>query len=194
MALREEDLGAQLLVLEPLFDEFSPAEVAAAAIALLRRRLAPGPTPSAAAPRAAAGAAAHAVPATESGPAPATWARLFVGLGSRDAIRPGDLVGAIAGEADIPGSSVGRIDIRDNFSIVEVQAEVADKVIGALNGTTMKGRSLRVDYDRGGDRGRGAGDGQRRGGRRPDGGGGRGEGGPRGGTRRTLVRRPRASE
>jgi ATP-dependent RNA helicase DeaD len=192
-ALREEDLGAQLLVLEPLFDEFSPAEIAAAAIALLRRRPASGPTPSAAAPRAAAGPAAHAVPATESGPAPATWARLFVGLGSRDAIRPGDLVGAIAGEADIPGSSVGRIDIRDNFSIVEVQAEVADKVIGALNGTTMKGRSIRVDYDRGGDRGRGAGDGQRRGGKRPDG-GGRGEGGPRGGTRRTLVRRPRASE
>ncbi|HEX2202056.1 MAG TPA: DEAD/DEAH box helicase, partial [Longimicrobium sp.] len=37
-AVAEEDLGAQILVLEPLFDEFTPAEVAAAAAALLRRR------------------------------------------------------------------------------------------------------------------------------------------------------------
>ncbi|HUE97082.1 MAG TPA: DbpA RNA binding domain-containing protein, partial [Longimicrobiaceae bacterium] len=36
------------------------------------------------------------------------------------------------------------------FSIVEVQSNVADQVIRAVNGTTMKGRSLRVDYDRGG--------------------------------------------
>jgi ATP-dependent RNA helicase DeaD len=73
---------------------------------------------------------------------------------------------------------------------------VADKVIGALNGTTMKGRSIRVDYDRGADRARGGSDGQRRGGRRPDGGGGggRGEGGPRPGGRRPLVKRPRPSE
>lgn len=157
-ALAEEDLGAQMLLLEPLFDEFSPAEVAAAAAALLRRRpVAPPAEPAAAraaaaAPRAAA--PARPVPPTEAGPPPATWARLFVGIGSRDGVRPGDLVGAIAGEADIPGSSVGRIEIRDTFSIVEVQADLADQVIGALNGTTMKGRSVRVDYDRGADRAR----------------------------------------
>ena len=85
-----------------------------------------------------------------TGPAPVTWARLFVGIGSRDDVRPADLVGTLAGEAGIPGSSIGKIEIRDSFSIVEVQAHVADKVIGAVNGTTIKGRSARVDYDRGG--------------------------------------------
>jgi ATP-dependent RNA helicase DeaD len=102
--------------------------------------------------RTGAAAAARQAPdrGAPTGAAPATYARLFVSIGSRDEIRPGDLVGAIAGEANIPGSRIGKIEIRDSFSIVEVQADVADQVIRAVNGTTMKGRSLRVDYDRGG--------------------------------------------
>ncbi|MET0395934.1 MAG: DEAD/DEAH box helicase, partial [Longimicrobiaceae bacterium] len=153
-ALREDDLAAQMLVLEPLFEEFSAVEVAAAAAALLRRRgSAPADAPHAPAPRAEA---VMRTPATDAptGPAPSAIARLYVGVGSRDGIRPGDLVGAIAGEANIPGSAVGRIEIRDTFSIVEVQADAAEKVIRAVNGTTIKGRSVRVDYDRAGDRAR----------------------------------------
>lgn len=154
-ALAEEDLAAQMLVLEPLLDEFDAIEVAAALAALLRSNR-PAAAQQPAAARAsqplANAAAAPAAPVSDPGPAPATWARLYVGVGERDGTRPGDLVGAIAGEADIPGSQVGKIDIRDTFSIVEVQAKVAEKVIRAVNGTTIKGRSARVDYDRGGDR------------------------------------------
>jgi ATP-dependent RNA helicase DeaD len=204
-ALTEEDLGAQLLVLEPLLNEFSAAEVAAAATALLRRK-GPAAAPAPASPAPGPGsqatvAAARPISRSESGPPPATYARLFVGLGSRDNTRPGDLVGAIAGEANIPGSSVGRIEIRDSFSIVEVQAEVADQVISALNGTTIKGRSIRVDYDRGADRARGGGGDRPRRGGPPTGGRPRGEGGRDGKReggreegRRTLVRRPRQTE
>jgi ATP-dependent RNA helicase DeaD len=130
-ALQTEDLAAQILVLEPLLEQHSAEEVAAALSALLRRRT-PAAAP-AAAPRASA---------------PATFTRLFVSIGSRDNIRPGDLVGAITGEARVAGDQVGRVDIRDTFSVVEVAAAVADRVIRALNGTTMRGRSLRVDYDR----------------------------------------------
>ncbi len=149
-ALREDDLGAEMLMIEPLFEEFTAPEIAAAAVALLRRDR------PAAAP-AAPNSAESISPPSPSGPPPATWARLYVGIGSRDDVRPGDIVGAIAGETNIPGSHVGRIEIRDTFSIVEVQAADADRVIQAVNGTTIKGRSLRVDYDRGGDRGRKAG-------------------------------------
>jgi ATP-dependent RNA helicase DeaD len=139
-ALQAEDLAAQLLVLDPLFAESAPAEVAAALSALLRRR----------AP--AAGAAA-AVPSGTTGapPAEATaggFTRLFVSVGTRDNIRPGDIVGAITGEANIKGDQVGRVDIRESFSVVEVASSVAERVIRALNGTTMRGRSLRVDFDR----------------------------------------------
>ena len=174
-ALETEDLDSQLLVLEPLMDEHSPAEVAAALSALLRRR-APAP-----------GAATAAAPAAVSGapPAEATsggLTRLFVSVGSRDNIRPGDLVGAITGEANIKGDQVGRVDIRESFSVVEVAAAVAERVIRALNGTTMRGRSLRVDYDRKGAGGSGGGGGREsRGPRAP--------GGPRGGSDRPRTPR-----
>jgi ATP-dependent RNA helicase DeaD len=140
-ALLEEDLGAQLLVLEPLFREFAPAEVAAAASALLRQR---------ALPAAAVAAVPVARPtATRAAPAPSpSYVRLFVGVGSRDGIVPSDLVGAITGEAQVKGGQVGRIEIRDTFSIVEVESEIAPRVIQAVNGITLKGRSVRVDFDR----------------------------------------------
>lgn len=133
-ALAEEDIGAQLIVLEPLFARHSPAEVAAAVSALLRRR---APLPA-------------ETPATRPGappPAPA-FVRLFVSVGSRDGLRPGDLVGSITGETKVTGTQIGRIEIRDTFSIVEVERDIAERVIQALNGITLKGRSLRVDYDR----------------------------------------------
>jgi ATP-dependent RNA helicase DeaD len=143
-AVTEEDLTAQMLVLEPLLDEFSAVELAAAATALLRGKR---PTGAPTGPKQPKPSRETSAPA---GPAPVTWARLYVSIGSREEVRPADLVGALAGEADIPGSKIGKIEIRDSFSIVEIQADVADKVIRAVNGTTMKGRSLRVDYDRGG--------------------------------------------
>jgi ATP-dependent RNA helicase DeaD len=154
-AIGAEDLAAQLLVIEPLFDEYSPVEVAAALSALLRSRAA----------RTSAGgdtgAAPSTPPHTQAGAAPkeastGAFTRLFISVGSKDNIRPGDLVGAITGEAGIKGDQVGRVDIRETFSVVEIAGSVADKVIRALNGTTMRGRSLRVDYDRkgtGGDSG-----------------------------------------
>jgi ATP-dependent RNA helicase DeaD len=186
-AVREEDLSAQMLVLEPLFEDFTPAEVAAAVAALLRRKP-PVQAPESAAPAAPRARAAAASPAPErstAGGATAAYARLFVSIGERDGVRPGDLVGTIAGETDIPGSQIGKVDIRDTFSIVEVPADIAERVIAALNGTTIKGRSVRADFDRGNARKPG---GPPRGPRRED------RGPPRGGgDRRPPVRRPRDS-
>lgn len=142
-AIATEDIGAQLLVLQPLFERYSPAEVAAAASALLRRR----PPAPAEAPAEAAEAPAALRPGAAP-PAPPAYVRLFFGVGARDGIRPGDLVGAITGEANVTGDKIGRIEIRDNISIVEVESDIADRVIRAVNGTTLKGRSVRVDYDR----------------------------------------------
>lgn len=161
-AVREEDLTAQLLVLEPLLEQYTAHEVAAAATALLRRRVPAGPAPAggaAAAPLAgqpSATSRSAPAPAAEpgAGPPPAVWARLYVGVGSRDEVKAGDLVGALAGEAGIKGGQIGKIEIRDSFSIVEVEAAVADRVIRSVNGTSIRGRSVRVDYDRGADRAR----------------------------------------
>jgi ATP-dependent RNA helicase DeaD len=132
-AMQEEDLAPYLFVLQSFFREHAPAEVAAAALALLRKRKAP-------AARVAASTAAK-----RPGPA---WVRLFISLGARDQIGPGDLVGAITGESGVEGSQIGKIEIKDTFSVVEVGDTVADRVIRSLNGTTVRGRSVRVDFDR----------------------------------------------
>jgi ATP-dependent RNA helicase DeaD len=197
-ALRAEavDLDAYQVVLEPLFREHGSARVAAAALGLLRARP-PLATSAAGAAEPVQGESAR----TPRPNLPAT-VKLFVSLGERDGLRAGDLVGAITGEAGIQGSQVGRIDLRDTFSVVEVDAEVAERVIRALNGTTVKGRSVRVDLDRterergatggggpggrGGRPGRGSAGGASGGGSRGSGGtgsrGGGGRGGSSGGT------------
>jgi ATP-dependent RNA helicase DeaD len=53
-------------------------------------------------------------------------------------VRPQDLVGAITGEAGVPGSVIGAIDIGDDISIVEVAEEVAAQVLKKLRGARIK--------------------------------------------------------
>jgi ATP-dependent RNA helicase DeaD len=74
--------------------------------------------------------------------------RLFVGAGRIAGVRPQDLVGAIAGEADIPGREIGAIQIADRFSLVDVPANRANAVIQALRGTSLKGRKVTVRRER----------------------------------------------
>ena len=70
--------------------------------------------------------------------------RLFLGVGRRRGIRPGDVVGAIAGEARIPGEAIGAIEIADQFTIVEVAQQYADQVLSAMRNATIKGRPVSV--------------------------------------------------
>lgn len=137
-AVEDEDSAPYMLLLEPLFERYDPAEVAAAAAALLRRKV-----PSAPAPQ--PGTTARAPGRT----APQAWVRIFLSVGERDGLAPKDLLGAITGEANVSGGKVGKIDIRESHSVVEVQEEVAEAIISAINGTTIRGRAVRADFDRG---------------------------------------------
>ena len=74
--------------------------------------------------------------------------RLFVGLGRAGGVRPGDLVGAITNEAGLDGREIGAITIADGFSLVDVPEAVAERVIGALRGATIRGRSVTVRRER----------------------------------------------
>ena len=76
------------------------------------------------------------------------WVQLWVGGGRRAGIRPGDLVGAIANEAGVPGSVVGAIQISDEFALVDVQANVADAVAHALRGARIRGQQVSVRRER----------------------------------------------
>jgi ATP-dependent RNA helicase DeaD len=71
-----------------------------------------------------------------------------VGLGSKLGVRPNDLVGAIAGETGLPGRAIGAIRITPRFSLVEVPAGDADRIIDALRNTKIRGRAPFVRLDR----------------------------------------------
>src|SRR5688572_8982066 len=75
-------------------------------------------------------------------------ARVFVAAGKKAGIRPGDLVGAIAGESGVPSSAIGAIRISENFSVVEVPEDAADAIIEALSAGMLRGKKVKVRRDR----------------------------------------------
>jgi ATP-dependent RNA helicase DeaD len=76
------------------------------------------------------------------------WVRLWVGVGRSEGLRPQDLVGAITHEAGVPGRVVGAIRIAERHALVDVAADVADGVVNALRGATIRGRTVPVRPDR----------------------------------------------
>ena len=82
------------------------------------------------------------------GPEADGWEQLWIGGGRRAGLRPGDLVGAIANEAGVPGSVVGAIQLFDDFALVDVQGQVADAVEHALRNATIRGQRLPVRRER----------------------------------------------
>ncbi len=130
----------ELLALEPLLEEYDGVEVAAAALRLLEREREQAREVSRPMPASAA--------ATTTAPT-SGWTRIFVGAGTRDRVGPGDLVGAIIGEASVTRESIGKIELRENHSLVEIASGDAERVAGALTGTTLRGRRLVARVDKG---------------------------------------------
>ena len=93
----------------------------------------------------------------ESRPAPGGKARprmgggthLFIGMGRSAGLRPKDIVGAITGEASVHSKQIGSIQISERFTLVEVANEVADQVLHALRGGTIRGKKVTVRLDKG---------------------------------------------
>ncbi len=79
---------------------------------------------------------------------PGSKTRLFINLGRKDRIRPGDLVGAIANESDLTGKDIGPINVTETFSTVDVPAAAADAVIDAIKRTTIRGKRANIRRDR----------------------------------------------
>lgn len=103
-------------------------------------------------------------------------ARLFINLGKTSKIRPGDIVGAIAGETGISGNSIGEIEIFDKFSFVNVPKEAASRIVDIMNSSQIKGKKVNMEIAKqpagggGGREGRfGRSGGGRSGGRRDEG-------------------------
>ena len=81
----------------------------------------------------------------DTGAEEAGMVRLFINIGKKNKAKPGDIVGAIAGESGIPGKLIGTIDMFDKYTFVEVPREYARDVLNAMNHTKIKGKSVAVE-------------------------------------------------
>ena len=88
-------------------------------------------------------------PRRERGEPEEGMTRLFIGAGRMSGVRPGDIVGAIANEANVSSRQIGAIDISDRFTLAEVDSAVAQQIIDALQGVRFKGRPITVKLDQG---------------------------------------------
>ncbi len=65
--------------------------------------------------------------------------------GRKDKVRPGDILGALTGEAGgLAGADVGKIEIHDRYSYVAVTRGVVQHAVAQLNAGQIKGRSFRA--------------------------------------------------
>jgi ATP-dependent RNA helicase DeaD len=132
-AVAADDLEPYLALVEELAEEdgFEMAEIAAAAAKLARGDQPLGvvePLPE-----------RDTAPAEEDG-----MVRLFIDGGRTHGIGPGDIVGAIANEADVPGKAIGAIDIYDRFTFVEVPAEYRDRILERMVNAEIRNRPVHV--------------------------------------------------
>ncbi len=82
---------------------------------------------------------------THSGPAlVAPFITIAVDAGRTDKLRPGDLLGALTGEAGLPGDAVGKIDVFPTRSYVAIARNWHGKAVEQLRAGKIKGKTFRI--------------------------------------------------
>jgi ATP-independent RNA helicase DbpA len=64
--------------------------------------------------------------------------------GRKNKMRPGDILGALTGEAGIPGSEVGKINVFDFHTYVAIRRESAKLALARLSANKIKGRFYKI--------------------------------------------------
>ncbi len=135
--LEEQELEAYLALVEELAEESGRdlAEIAASAV-----RLARGDKPLNL-PTAEPEPNFDPLPTGKSSGA---VVQLFIGAGTSAGVRPSDIVGAIANEANVPGRSIGPIDIYERYTLVGVPVEYQQHILDAMDNTTIRGQATNI--------------------------------------------------
>jgi ATP-independent RNA helicase DbpA len=69
---------------------------------------------------------------------------LVIDAGRQDKLRPGDILGALTGDAGLDGKSIGKIDVFATRAYVAVERALANKALERLRAGRIKGRNFRV--------------------------------------------------
>jgi ATP-dependent RNA helicase DeaD len=76
-------------------------------------------------------------------------AKIYVGVGKKDGATANDLVAVLTKELRVNRENIGRIELRDAYSLVEIPAGDAERIALALNGVTIRRRRVTARVDRG---------------------------------------------
>ena len=71
--------------------------------------------------------------------------RLFINVGHLDLENKGQFLSLVCQYADIPGSVIGKIDMKRTHTYFDVEKTVVDKVKKRFSNSTLEGRSIRVN-------------------------------------------------
>ncbi len=80
----------------------------------------------------------------DSSPRPPPMATLLILGGRKDKIRPGDVLGALSGEAGLTREHVGKITVTDQNTYAAVAREIAGDAARRLAAGKLKGRTVKV--------------------------------------------------
>jgi ATP-dependent RNA helicase DeaD len=70
--------------------------------------------------------------------------QLWLSVGEVDGVTPRDIVGCILGETGLHASIVGKVQLFDRHTLVEVTAYDSQLVLERLNRAVLRGRQLRA--------------------------------------------------
>ena len=79
---------------------------------------------------------------------PAT-AKIYVGIGKKDGATVNDLVAVLTKDIRVDRGAIGRVELRDAYSLVELPAQDAERVASALTGVTIRRKRIMARVDRG---------------------------------------------
>ena len=71
--------------------------------------------------------------------------KFFFSLGKKDNIKAKDIVGSIASNVPISGSEIGKINIMDKFSFVEIPTRYAEEFLDGMMGKQIKGKNVVIE-------------------------------------------------
>lgn len=133
---------AGILALAPLFERHDPSAVAAAMYQLWTAQGA-GTAPAAVAPP-----VERPVAAPDSS-APGATARMFVSVGRQDGTTASDIVAVLTKEVRVDKGKIGRIELKEAYSLVELPAGDVEQIVRGMDGRTIRNKKVMAKVDRG---------------------------------------------
>jgi ATP-dependent RNA helicase DeaD len=136
------DLDRAVHALAPLLERHDPLQVAGALYRLWTAT--PAPTPQVVAP-----ARDTRVPsAPAAGRGTSGTVRIFVTAGRKDQAGPADFVAALTRDLGVKPEDIGRIDVQETFSLIELPAASAAGIAKRLDGTSVRRRKVNARLER----------------------------------------------